>query len=107
MWNSLLGTNEGDGGRPRTHVCEQLGLAADPENRVLSDGWTRWIIDDIVSTTMEVDLLIDRCRAEHETWYLLVLYRLGLDTLLVRRQQWKGKGIRQGHPVIAFLRVLA
>jgi len=99
--------NEGDGERPGTHVGEQLGLAADPENRVLSDGCTCWIIDDMVSTTFEVDLFIDRCRAEHETWYLLVLYRLGLDTLLVRRRQRKGKGIRQGHPVIAFLRVLA
>jgi len=88
-------------------VCEQLGLAADPENCVFSDKCTRWIIDDMVSTTFEVDLLIDRCCAEHETWYLLVLYRLGLDGLLVRRRQWKGKGIRRGHPVIAFPRVLA
>ena len=92
---------------PGTHVCEQLGLAADPENGVLSDGWARWIIDDMASTSFEIDLFIDRCRAEHETWYLLVLYGLGLDTLLVRRRQWKGKGIRRGHPVTAFLWVLA
>jgi hypothetical protein len=56
---SLLGTNEGDGERPATHVCEQLRLAADPEYCVLSDGCARWIIHDMVSTRLEVDFFID------------------------------------------------
>ena len=37
----------------RNARMRHLGLAADPDNCVLSDGCARWIIDDMVSTCLE------------------------------------------------------
>ena len=73
------------GDEPGTHMCDHLALATDPEDAVLSDWSAQWIINDIVSTSLEVDLFIDRRRTEHETWYFLVIYRLGL---MLRRTCW-------------------